>query len=126
MPRSFVLLFLLFIPVLIGCGPKNIGNQVAGDVTYDGRPVPKGEVVFTPDDSKGTTGPALVLSIEDGKFSSTPPKGAVTGWHTVSIVAYDGVSNEESAEGMPLMKKPHKESIEVTGDVDNLKLEIPK
>ncbi len=70
-------LFLCLLFVL-GCGGGIQRQEVSGTVTYDGKPVQRGEVSFVPDD------PALAPEggvIEDGKFRFE----AVAGKKTVQI-----------------------------------------
>lgn len=73
---------------LAGCGdsgPKLV--QVRGKVTYNGNPVPRGTVIFTP----AAGGPPATGEIgPDGSFAMTTFKtadGAVPGKHKVFIVA---------------------------------------
>lgn len=63
-----------------------------GRVTLDGQPLPFGEVSFFPDSTKGNAGPMGIGAImEDGKFeiSTSGQKGALVGWHKISIMAID-------------------------------------
>lgn len=58
---------------LAGCGkePANVVH-VSGTVTFDGKPVPLGMIVFEPDPSKSNSGRQGHADIKDGKFD-TPP-----------------------------------------------------
>jgi len=78
-------------PVLLaaaGCGSGEslpLGT-VEGQVTYQGKPLDHGRVVFTPD--KGTTGPQAVGQIQsDGSFSmeTGDRAGAPLGTHVVTV-----------------------------------------
>jgi hypothetical protein len=44
-------------------------------VTYDGKPVPGGRILFTPD--RGNPGPASVAEITDGKYRTRSEKGVI-------------------------------------------------
>jgi hypothetical protein len=58
---------------LIGCGSAGDGQQrfrVQGEVKFDGQPVPTGEVLFTPDGSKGNSGAQGIADIKDGKYDT--------------------------------------------------------
>jgi hypothetical protein len=80
---------------LSGCGGGN-GlklQKVSGVITFDGQPLTKGNVQFTPDSSKGTRGPMATGAIgSDGKFTlttATPGDGAPVGFYKVSVNCWD-------------------------------------
>ncbi len=82
---------------MAGCGSAN-GLQLAkvrGKVLFKGEPVTGGTVLFEPDTSKGTTGPAAAGSIsKDGTFVLSTEEsgdGAVVGYHRVAITGIDPV-----------------------------------
>lgn len=92
---------------LAGCGsdpgrPKL--GQVNGKVTYKGKPVTSGEVIFTPATGKGNeTGHVATGKIaSDGSYSLgtfDPGDGAVLGEHVVTVQVLD-----QKAEDMGKMK----------------------
>jgi len=98
---SFV--YLLFI-LSIGCsGPNGPARyEVHGTVTFDGRPVPAGEIVFEPDATQGNSGPQTRASIHNGEYCTPKGKGSVPGPVLVQIRAYDGEPNPESQIGREL------------------------
>src|SRR4051812_20918005 len=62
--------------VATGCGdggPKRA--RVTGEATFDGQPIPHGNVVFTPDGSKKNSGPQGIAEIRDGKFDTGATDG---------------------------------------------------
>lgn len=75
--------------VLAGCqgnvdGP--VRYHISGQVTYEGKPVPYGQIRFVPDSAAGNSGPAGFSEIIDGKFDTRlAGKGTVGGPHTVFI-----------------------------------------
>ena len=76
---------LAFALTLFGCrrGPKLA--PVHGSITYKGKPVPQGTILFTPENGPSATG-----EIKDGQYSlMTDNKwnGAVPGKHTVTIMS---------------------------------------
>ena len=85
MTNCLLLSVLLFA---LGCGQDG-GLQLAsveGVVTYQGKMLDHGKVVFIPE--KGTSGPQAVSTIEsDGTFriNTIQSKGAAIGWHTVLV-----------------------------------------
>lgn len=93
--------------LLVGCGGGDSTTRydVAGTVTFDGKPVPAGVLLFTPDATKNNRGPTGVAEIKDGKYDTRQDgKGTVGGPHTVVISGSDGIPlpQEELPTGRPL------------------------
>ena len=67
----------LAIVIVNGCGggPKKI--RVAGAVTFEGRPVEQGEIVFEP--INGTSGPQTGGPIKDGQYDVRAESGPMAG-----------------------------------------------
>lgn len=79
--------------------------DLAGTVTFDGKPVPAGVILFTPDAAKNNRGPTGFAKIKDGKYDTRQEgKGTVGGPHTVAISGFDGNARpqEELPDGRPL------------------------
>ena len=71
-------IFLLAGTILaLGCsqdeGPKRF--HLTGTVTFDGKPIPQGMIVFTPDLSKNNDGPQGVANIKDGRYDTQAAGG---------------------------------------------------
>ncbi len=84
---------LVLLMSLVGCGPpKEDIYRVHGTVTFKGKPVPKGNVFFDPDGTKGTSGKQGFAGIVDGKFDTAAPDGdgIKKGDYTVRVQAFDG------------------------------------
>ena len=85
----------LLIGGVSACGPGNGLNlaRVRGTITYEGRPIQFGNVLFVPDAAKGTDGPiAMSTILPDGSFdlsTEEPSDGAIVGHHKVRIVGLD-------------------------------------
>ena len=78
---------------LSGCGLSEsppTRYDVTGTVTFKGKPVPYGEIMFEPDSSKGNSGPAARAEIKDGAYATEKEKGVVVGAARVRISGYDG------------------------------------
>jgi hypothetical protein len=91
MAKCLAAVFLLM--ALTGCGRDDGGRKIVfGTVTWKGEPVPNGILYFTPDTSKGSTGPQGFAQIKDGAFDTRHPlsKGCATGPHKVTIQGCDG------------------------------------
>jgi hypothetical protein len=57
---------------------------VSGTVTFDGQPLPYGEVIFTPDAAQKNSGPQGIARIQDGKFDTRAAGGkGIAGGPTV-------------------------------------------
>jgi len=77
---------------VVGCGSGRL--PVAGTVTVDGQPLNDGQLVFTPDSSKGNTSRIVCTSwIKDGRYNletngvtrSESGSGVPPGWYKVSF-----------------------------------------
>ena len=85
-------LFALTLCVLgTGCPRSAPLQTVGGKVTYKGAALNNGVVVFTPDASRGESGPIALGTIrEDGTFalSTGDAAGASPGWYRVTVAAF--------------------------------------
>lgn len=74
----------------LGCGGDGT-HRVSGTVTFKGQPVPVGKIYFTPDGSKGNSGPSGYADIKDGKYDTGAAggHGSVAGAVLISIEAFD-------------------------------------
>lgn len=83
MQKTLVALTALSL-CLAGCGRDDGRNPLSGNVTFDGKPLPYGEIVFRP--SKGPEGSATV---RDGKYSTAVGgQGITRGPNTVIVTGY--------------------------------------
>ena len=87
-----------------GCGsddgPKRY--DLSGTVTFAGKPIPAGSIVFQPDSSAGNSGPQGVAEIRDGQYDTADGKGLIGGPHIVRITGFDGVAENEMEVVPPL------------------------
>jgi hypothetical protein len=112
MKRAYLLAPFLIVSlgVLAGCSHGRPVAPVSGIVTYGGKPVPRGTVVFMPVES----GPPAYGNIKsDGHYTLktySPGDGAVLGKHAVMITALEQLTPEEAADAsrMPKMLIPAK------------------
>ena len=82
--------------ILLGCGR---GHElptapVSGKVLVDGQPVPKGQVIFAPEQGRAATG---ILG-PDGTFTLStyrPNDGAVVGKHTVTVISAEPAADAD-------------------------------
>jgi hypothetical protein len=96
--------------ILAGCKqPGDEGNRVpvAGKVTFkDGKPLPRGMVIFAPDGSKGNASlhePRGAIDAEGNyKLMATPQlKGASPGWYIVTIISQEPYDESKSSWDPP-------------------------
>jgi len=87
-----------------GCGGQRTYN-ISGTVTFQGKPVPAGQIVFEPDASAGNNGPPAFAKIKDGHYdTSSEGRGTVGGPHLVRIHGRDGIPRGELLNGLPLFR----------------------
>jgi hypothetical protein len=94
------LIIICFIITAIGCtpaGPKRY--QVSGTVTFDGQPVTEGEIRFSPDNTKGNTGPQGYAAIENGKFKTLKETGIITGPMFATVTAVGPAVTDDKNDG---------------------------
>jgi len=80
--------------VLAGCGSGSgpARFDLSGTVTYDGKPVPAGYIVFNPDAAAGNSGPGTSADIRDGRYSTMSGRGTIGGPHVATVNGFDGVA----------------------------------
>lgn len=90
---------LAALVVLAGCnrGPKTY--HLTGTITYQGKPVPVGNIMFEPE----TGGQPGFAKIKDGKYdTSLEGQGVLGGPHRVTITGLDGIQRGELLNGIQL------------------------
>ena len=101
------LIVLAILPAIVfaGCGGERVYN-LSGTVTFQGKPVPAGHIVFEPDASAGNKGPAAFAKIKDGHYDTRilDGHGAIGGPHLVLIHGRDGIPRGELLNGLPLFR----------------------
>jgi hypothetical protein len=105
-----VLLLLSTISTLVGCGGSTASVQ--GNVSYEGTPIQKGMVTFTPVDGKGSV---VGCNIKNGKYSAT---GVTPGKNVLSVVAVKEVTFARSSEEMEKMAASSKGKGAIEGLID--------
>lgn len=97
---------LFLAAVSSGCGRGNSPTRyrVVGSVTFAGKPVPAGAILFTPNSVIDKGGVAGCATIKDGKYdTSVGDKGISGGPQIVRISGFDGVPSGDSwPNGKPL------------------------
>jgi hypothetical protein len=65
--------------------------RVSGEAKYDGKAIPYGEVLFTPDGAAGNSGPQGIAIIHDGQYdtNTVEGKGIAGGPTVIRVTALD-------------------------------------
>ncbi|MCE3016531.1 MAG: hypothetical protein ACK56W_19790 [Pirellula sp.] len=92
--------------LLAGCDSGEKRYRLQGNVTFKGKPVPEGYIVFEPDSSKGNTGGPGRAKILDGKYDTSADDnvGVLGGPHLIRIQGFDKKITGESAQEVALPK----------------------
>ena len=70
------MLGLLALGIVLGCkDTEQKRNRVSGKVTFNGQPIPYGDVLITPDDSKKNSGAQGIATIRDGQYDTSAAGG---------------------------------------------------
>jgi hypothetical protein len=124
------------VALLAGCsrGQSLERFSVAGTITHDGRPVPRGAVWFEPTASVGTIAATGFAVIENGIYRTPPDTSPGTGLYRVRIIGHDGTppTDKDLAEMMPgqkflgqLVFPEYSTTLELTGTNDRLDFVVP-
>src|SRR5690349_16503455 len=112
MPRTLLktslsALVLFGVVLTCGCSSGDRVYQLSGNVTYDGKPVPAGHIIFEPDNNAGATGGSGFAKIKDGHYDTSilDGRGVLGGPHIVRIQGLDGVVRGELLNGIPLFQE---------------------
>ena len=95
------LLAILASLTALGCGPAGPDRiDITGTVTFRGKPVPAGNIVFDPDAKRGNDGPGAFAHIKQGRFDTRDAgKGPVAGAFHANITGMDGIPGPEMPQG---------------------------
>jgi hypothetical protein len=112
-----------------GCRERAAGRvDVAGKVTFQGKPVPKGRIDFVPDRARGNHGPAGYAVIDAGRFDTRQAgRGAVPGPQTAVIQGFDGRPGEVPGmlNGNPLFET-YRVATDLGADHQEYDFEVPQ
>ena len=82
---------LALLWAVAGCSAPSdepVRTAISGSVTFEGQPIPTGEIFFQPDADAGNTGPASNADIVDSKYSLPQQFGVLGGAYVVRITGY--------------------------------------
>ena len=103
-PSTCVALLASIAVLLAGCSSGDRTYDLSGSVTYQGKPVPAGQIVFEPQGDAGNNGGPGFAKIKDGHYDTRilEGRGTLGGPHSVTIHGLDGVVRGELLNGIPL------------------------
>ena len=84
---TMILVTVITLPIVLGCGPSRPETAtVTGKVTFQGKPVPEGTIMFYPENGRSASGRIQA----DGTYTLATFEngdGAILGNHTVTVEA---------------------------------------
>jgi hypothetical protein len=125
-------LIALGLALSAGCnsqsGPPRY--KLKGEITFAGQPISNGQIVFTPDNAKGNSGPQGVATIKDGKYDTSAPdgRGVGSGPTIIRVTGQDetNVLICEFEESVDLPKQDSERKIEVPATAGTRKPASPE
>lgn len=111
--------------VLLGCGGKPERVRVSGQVTFQGKPVQYGNIVFEPDPSKGNRGPQGYAKITSkGTFDTgIAGTGPCPGPQVVTIEAYPDVESPASKKSRVVLQ--YRTQVDLPAEATTQDFEVP-
>ena len=88
--------------------------RVSGSATFDGKPIPFGQIVFTPDGAKRNSGPQGVAVIRAGKFDTAAEdgKGVAGGPTVISVTGLTAEGGKPLCDHELRIDLPRKDSLQ--------------
>ncbi|MEW4565482.1 hypothetical protein AB1K70_23345 [Bremerella sp. JC770] len=125
---SNVFPFLLAITICcssIACSDSE-GRRysVKGIVSFQGQPVPSGNIVFEPNADKGESGRACMAMIHNGEYAVSADGGVLPHSYHVRVTGYSGGSRDSGASGGDVKELFPEYVTENTFDPENAVLDI--
>jgi hypothetical protein len=96
-----------------------------GDVAFQRRPVPYGEVIFEPDATKGNRGPQCRCPINNGAYASRAGFGAPVGPVVVMVTGFTRPPGFDYLEAKPLFTA-HSFTTDLSAASSRLDIVVPE
>lgn len=118
-------LAMVSLSIVSGCsGPSGPTTyRVSGEVTFQGKPVPAGTIVFEPLDPAAVQG-LTSIDIASGKYDSGDKAGAAAGKCRVTITGADRVAANED-EKVTVLFPPYVTEVDLPAAVSTQNFEVP-
>lgn len=110
-------MLIVAVAVVCGCGKPTVPRYgLSGTLSYEGKLVPAGWIIFLPEQ-----GPGATAGVEDGRFATRPGWGTIGGRHRLEInaLAIDGAGN-------PKLLFRHESEIDLPRESKELQLEFTR
>jgi hypothetical protein len=124
--RKVAGLLLLPIVCLVGCGQDGPQRyRLSGAVTFQGKPVPEGNIAFEPVEGEVGGGYAF---ISQGKYDTAAAgRGHLGGPHRVRIVGYTGelVDPSNPDSGSPPLFDAYETTMELPAESTTIDFQVP-
>lgn len=114
-----IVVTVLVVAIAASCGRAGVERyRVTGAVTYAGKPIVGGEVLFTPDGRGGNRGPQGVAAIREGRFDTSGSRapgvgGGATIVRVVGAIDTDGKRLVRHEFTVDLPRCDHEFAIEI-------------
>ena len=113
---------ILSVLVLSACGPREEKlHRVSGRVTFDGKPIPKGYIRFSPTGE----GPMGYANILDGQYDTAQGSGIRGGAYDVVVGGFDGKQVPDAPFGNALFPE-YTGQAELPAEDSTYDLNVPK
>ena len=115
------------LALVIGCGQDGPRRyHLSGKVTYQGQPVPTGQIMFEPDSTKGNRGPQGFAEIHEGTYNTDAVgKGAISGAMIVTIIGFDHMPTGEGGPPPKALFPRYITRVDVPEEATTLDFPIP-
>jgi hypothetical protein len=115
-------IWLLGLVILSACSQEEKLYRVSGNVTFAGKPIPKGLIFFDPQ----AEGPQGFANIVDGKYDTTlQGKGIRGGKYNIRVNGFDGKQVNDAPFGNTLFPE-YTGTQELPGQDSTFDVDIPK
>jgi hypothetical protein len=110
--------------MLAGCGDGTQRVRVSGQVTFQGKPVKYGNLVFEPDQSRGNRGPQGYARISDGMYdTNNAGTGPCPGPQVVYIEGYPELDGGAPRKSRLVFK--HRTTADLSGKTATVDFDVP-
>lgn len=123
---------ILTVSCMVSCGRESGVYELSGTVTFDGKPLPFGKIVFEPDIQQGNTGPAGHADIRNGKYDTRQSgRGTTGGPHVIAISGYGDpemvydVDAEQKKEVPKLLFRRHEQRTDIPASKATMDFDVP-
>ncbi|HWL08099.1 MAG TPA: hypothetical protein VNQ76_06840 [Planctomicrobium sp.] len=129
--RSFHPFIGLALAILccLGCGTTTSGPsryERQGTVTISNQPLGSGIITFTPDVSKGNSGPGATALVDQGKYKTPVGYGTIDGPHIVEITGYRSVPQDDGSAKDALPPIRWRVDVDLPAESDHHDFQIPQ